>query len=355
MKRICLVGERAAGILGRLETDSGAVGGVQLPYYLPDENAVLACYNDLRNIASNYGVNVEVIWLDQPVDVASVLNKIDQDTVFWPLTDGYSPFLGTPFIGILRSFGAHVFGAGPMAAAASQNKFLQYGLFTVLGLDTPRTWLYRGSLTEPPEQAYTYIAKPVSLGNSIGIFDDGIACNWLGVRSAAQRIVGLYGREALIQQYVSGVYCRATFLGAGKVTNKRIGVHVLTSAADAHTASRAFSSFDDYFEEFKRRDLEYNNNLTVCSLEEAVLQGKISATAQSRTILGLARLVDQTDLAGIFSLDIIISGDTPYFIEFNTNPFIRNAAFHAYCQEEHGADVTTALFQTLSEYCRHNV
>lgn len=350
MRRICLLAEPAFAILERLGANGRLrVGGEQFPYYLPDMTSVDACRQMLSEVAARESVRVELISLVDQDAVIHALEFIGSDTVFWPLTDGYLPFLGTPLIGLLRSFGAHVFGAGPMAAAVSQNKLLQFGLFRALGLDTPQTWLHRNDLP-PPDHDGSFIAKPVDLGNSIGIFDDGIDCDWQSAQSAAQRIREWYGREAIIQEYISGTYCRATFLGNGPAKGKRIGVHILSHGADEPIPPLAAHNFGAYFAEFKRRDEDYNRGVTVQSLDAAVREGVVSVAAQERVSAGLANLVDHTDLAGVFSLDLIIDGDIPYFIEVNTNPFIRNRAFGSFCEEEFGADVFTSLYRVLVEF-----
>lgn len=350
MRRICLLAEPALAILERLRANGpNRVGNVQFPYYLPDMTSVEVCHRQLSEIAARDGVRVELIFLADKDDVIRVLGLIGPETVFWPLTDGYFPFLGTPLIGLMRSFGANVFGAGPMGAAVSQNKLLQFGLFKALGLVTPRTWLHHDGLTQPDHKG-SFIAKPIDLGNSIGIFDDGTDCDWPSALSAAQRIRDWYGREAIIQEYISGTYCRATFLGSGTAKGKRIGVHVPTHGAEESMPPIADHDFGTYFAKFQRHDEDYNRLITVQPLDAAVREGMVSAAAQERISAGLASLADHTDLAGMFSLDMIIAGETPYFIEVNTNPFVRNGAFRSFCQEEFGADVVTSLYRTLSEF-----
>lgn len=350
MRRICVLAEPALAILERLGVNGPCrVGSEQFPYYLPDMASVASCCLQLSKVAACEGICVELISLADEDSVIRALGLIGPKTVFWPLTDGYLPFLGTPLIGLLRSFGAHVFGAGPMAAAASQNKLLQFGLFTALGLATPRTWLYRDDL-KPPDHDGSFIAKPVDLGNSIGIFDDGMDCDWLSAKSAARRIREWYGREAIIQEYISGTYCRATFLGSGAAKGKRIGVHVLSHGAEELAPPLAAPDFGTYFAEFKRRDEDYNRVVTVRPLDAAAREGRVSAVAQERVLADLASLADHTDLAGVFSLDLIIADEIPYFIEVNTNPFIRNGAFRSLCEEEFGADVVTSLYRVLVEF-----
>ena len=350
MRRICLLAEPAFAILERLgANESLRVGGEQFPYYLPDITSVEACRQALSDATASEGVRVELLSLADQESVIQALGMIGSDTVFWPLTDGYLPFVGTPLIGLLRSFGAHVFGSGPMAAAVSQNKLLQFGLFRALGLATPQTWLYSNDLP-PPDHGGSFIAKPVDLGNSIGIFDDGIDCDWRSALSAAQRIREWYGREAIIQEYISGTYCRATFLGSGPAKGKRIGVHIMSHEAGEPPPPLAARNFGAYFAEFKRRDEGYNGGVTVQSLDAAVREGRVSVAAQERVSADLGKLAAHTDLAGVFSLDLIIAGDTPYFIEVNTNPFIRNRAFASFCEEEFGADVVTSLYRVLAEF-----
>lgn len=350
MRRICLLAEPPLAILERLRTKGpNRVGNVQFPYYLPDMTSVEACHRQLSGIAACDDVRVELITLVDKDDIIRVLGLIGPETVFWPLTDGYFPFLGTPLIGLMRSFGANIFGAGPMGAAVSQNKLLQFGLFKALGLVTPRTWLYRDSLTQPHHDG-SFIAKPIDLGNSIGIFDDGTDCDWPSAVFAAQRICDWYGREAIIQEYVPGTYCRATFLGSGTAKGKRIGVHVPTHGVEESIPPIADHDFHTYFAKFKQHDEDYNRLITVRPLDAAVREGVVSVAAQERISAGLSSLADHTDLAGIFSLDLIIAGETPYFIEVNTNPFVRNGAFRSFCQEEFGTDVVTSLYRTLLEF-----
>ena len=355
MKRICLLCERVAGILERLQLNSQIrPGNIQIPYYLPSEESIIALDKELRAIAKTKGVEVSLIWLDSCQDIMKALEQINGDTIIWPLTDGYMPFLGTSMIGLLRSFGGQVFGSGPMASSASQNKFIQYGLFSALDIDTPKTWLYNGQ-DKPKNIDIKYIAKPNNLGNNIGIFDDAVDCGWRAAQVGAERITKIFGSKAIIQQYISGLYCRATFIGINRI-NKNIGVHVMTkNKAYESSDSQKFTTFDAYFEEFRKRDEAYNNNIIPIKIDEAINSKVLSINARAKIRDGLAKLVRQTDFSGVFTVDVIVSGDIPYFIEFNTNPFIRNAALKAYCKEQYHSSVIEVLYMVLTKTCRSHV
>lgn len=350
---ICMLGERPQAILNRLALRRQShPGDIQFPYYLPDEGAVVATSRVLHEVASAHGDNAELLWIDTRNDIRKALRKIRRDTVFWPVTDGYSPFLGSSLIGLLRGFGGQVFGSGPAATAFSQNKYMQYALFRSLGISTPETWHSWAEIASP-DCGDSYIAKPVDLGNSIGIFDDGVACGWQDAIVVADRILASYGRQAIIQNYIDGIYCRASFVGANPIAGN-IGVYVF-SEIDSENGSYKWAGFDAYLNEYKRRDSLSNSNVKLLALDEAVNDGVVSKRARARLAECLTRLVQGTDLSGIFTIDIVVRGDTPYFIEVNTNPFLRNVALQAYCREEWGHDVVTALYKAILAFCSLDV
>ncbi len=353
MVRICILGERPQAIISRLDASGTSVPATsQFPYYLPDEETVVRISRTLSNVASTHENHVELHWVDSPADMTKALQMIGERTVFWSLTDGYWPFVGSSLIGILRGFGGQVFGSGPMASALSQNKYLQYSLFQSLNISTPRTWCYP---SEMPEQVVLgrYIAKPIDLGNSIGIFDDGIACSLRDAIAAAERIDYLYGRQAIIQEYIDGAYCRASFVGR-RPAGPDIGVHLVLPKDDVD-AAEAWTGFDSYFDTYKRRDAASNSSTALLRLEVAVDRRSISRTACDRIVRDLTRLAQNTDLQGLFSIDIIVRDDTPYFIEINTNPFLRNAALQAFCQERLGCNAIDAVYKAIAGYRRVDV
>ncbi len=345
MALIYILAEKPQAVLERLALHGRkTISDPQFPYYLPEEISVVKDWHLMSEVASRNGDDVELIWLDTIEDVKKLFELIDKNVYFLPLTDGYSPFLGTPLIALLRSLGANVFGSGVVSSAASQNKYVQFALFRSLGIPTPDTWL-QDIQEEPSNTKCRYIVKPIDFGNSIGIFDDGIECDWKHARIVAERINSCYKRKAIIQCYIDGMYCRASFIG-NDVTSSNIGVHVFLGENDQHTSVQ-WLGFAEYFDKYKRRDALLNTDVTFLDLNSAKRDGHISTKACDALRMHLEKLLKSIDLAGIFTIDIVIQGDVPYFIEINTNPFLRNVALKAFCKERFGSDVMTALYESI--------
>lgn len=347
MQRICLVGERGRTIRSRLSlADDFRPGHIQIPYYIPKEDDVNALASRLSAIAKADGVDVVVHWVDAPCDVSALLQMISADTVFVILTDGNAPFSGTPLSGLLRTFGGRVFGSGATASACSQDKFLQYRLFKSLDITTPQSW--SRALPSPSIHPINgYFVKPCGLGNSIGIFDDAYGCDWPQALAIANRIEDIYGMKAIIQEYITGLYCRASFIGChgNPPSLDDVGLHALILPK---TGSRsAFKTFDQYYEQYVDDDKTYNMKVASISLDLCLTQELVSAEAVRKLQIHLDSLISQLDLSGIFTIDIIINDDNPYFLEVNTNPFLRNAALRSYTMEHFGVDAETAFYSAV--------
>lgn len=345
MNEILIIAERDKTIINRLfQSGESLPSDHQIPYYLPTEDAVNKIFNQMKEESLIGGNKVELIWIDTIEDVKAILQRISSNTVFLPLIDGFWPFAGTPIINLIRSFGGIVFGSGPSASGISQNKFTQFSILKSLKIPTPETIQYTIGAS-PLDAIDRFIVKPIDMGNYIGIFDDGVDCDWEDATQVAQRVQALYGRQAIIQEYIDGLYTRASFVG--KTSNGLdVGVHTFPEDKEGHIKDK-WVDFENYFKKYSRCDAVCNTDVVFETIDESVKHGNVSQKAKDNTFSALARLVKNIDLGGIFTVDIIIREDTPYFLEINTNPFFRNVALNAYCQEKWGCDVISAIYREI--------
>jgi D-alanine-D-alanine ligase-like ATP-grasp enzyme len=246
----------------------------------------------------------------------------------------------------LRTFGGRVFGSGPTASACAQNKFLQYAVFKSLGVTTPQSWS-RDLPNLGSHPANGYFVKPCNLGNSIGIFDDAHGCGWSKALDIATRIEDVYGVKAIIQEYITGLYCRASFIGCrgNRPTLDDIGVHALILPDEGSRPT--FTTFSDYYASYLKDNNSYNARVYSIPIDMCLKWQMLSAEEDRQLRMCLKAIIGALDLSGIFTIDIIVRSGTPYFLEVNTNPFLRNAALRSYAMESFGVNAEQAYYRAI--------
>jgi len=348
MRTVFLVGEDGGWLLERSQRILGETkGNIQLPYYTPRTSDIEKFQRQLNDNKKQHEVDFELFPIRTKSDIANLIDRIGKDSAFYFLCDGFSPFVGTPLSEMFKSLGALVFGSAASASSLSQDKFLQYVTLKELGIGTPTTWLPH-AFKESGDSSQRFFVKPRSLGNSIGIFDDAVGCAFDEAISISERIQNTYGVPAIIQQYVSGAYVRASFMGVANRTPtvETMGIYAMEAGSPDR---RKFEGFESYFAAYKVDDSTYNTRAECIKLSDlCTKRGNVGLAITREVERALGGLIDNIALRDFFSVDLIIDTDHVYVLEINTNPFIRNRSLDFYCQDKFGKNKYAAMSASIS-------
>jgi D-alanine-D-alanine ligase-like ATP-grasp enzyme len=321
----------------------------ELAYLIPNEDEVFRTHAEMRSALAPHGIDCTLIEAGDIRRIAEDPSLADPGTIAWNMTDGFFPVTASYFPALCAMFGWRYFGNSASLQLAVQNKYVQYAMCRLLGIQTPETYLYDGaeclSPEPPPDEGFTYFVKPFDLANSIGIFNDA-DCETLG--DAIERSIRIrdhYHTKALIQRYVAGQTVRVNYVAAARdqPMAKTLGMHLMRGPPEP---DRPFSTFDAHFKDFAQADSDYAREARAISLVDSREDAGAKAAAQIRRDTGA--LARQFGLRDFFSMDYKLTPEGQlYYVEVNTLPFARNAGLRAYCSAFFGLTVGAALAEAI--------
>jgi D-alanine-D-alanine ligase len=106
-------------------------------------------------------------------------------------------------------------GNGPLPLSVCNNKALTKHILIAHGIPTPRFRLYADMPKRRTRLSFPLIVKPAKEDGSAGITEESVVENEEQLRARVAHVVGKYGQEALVEEYVGGREFNVAVLGNG--------------------------------------------------------------------------------------------------------------------------------------------
>jgi D-alanine-D-alanine ligase len=164
---------------------------------------------------AGHAAELAVFGKDIP-DVAARLSALEPDVVFnlaeCPHSSAQKEPHGAALLELLR---LPYTGNGPLPLSVCNNKALTKHVLFAHGIPTPRFRLYAEPPKRKPSLPFPLIVKPAKEDGSAGITEESVVENEEQLRDRVAHVVGKYGQEALVEEYVGGREFNVAVLGNG--------------------------------------------------------------------------------------------------------------------------------------------
>lgn len=286
----------------------------QLSQFLEPTETIYDLYIELKAEKEKRKLPISVL-LFEAEEISKLNSQIKslhgEKTIIWNITDGIFPYIGSFIPGYAKLNKIGYFGNSTYAQSIAQDKFVFSATCEKLNISIPSTILTRGKkiLSRIPpsfSERQLYFVKPRNLDNEIGI-DQGSYCKSVNeALNQSEKLLKLFGVDALIQEYIEGIDIRVSYLNAGKNKN----VFDLIGVAKHHPSD-------------KPNPFHAGKNIN--------LDGKLTEEVATEIKRLAMRLVTLLSLKDIFSFDFRIDSlGSCYMLEMNTSPFISGSEFQEY-------------------------
>ena len=238
------------------------------------------------------------------------LRKLETDVVF-NLFEGFDgcPETEPAITNLLAELGLTYTGCPGTALSFGLDKINTKAHLTEMGAETPRYQLLGPKTSSLFHLSYPCIVKPYAEDGSNGISEESVVQDFASLEKQVANISRLFGKRALVEEFIDGREFNATVLGTSPPK-------VLSISEITYSLPPGLPRILTFSAKWDPQSIYYRGTKAVCPAEiDAELQGQITQTA-----LLAFRLLGSRGYARVdFRLD---SEEKLKIIELNPNPDI---------------------------------
>lgn len=343
MPQLILVYEPEAVCHARLLADGFAPHhATEIASYLAQSTDIAREFEVIADACAARGLGFVPVALENAAD--ALAGRDPSRTLVWTLSDGIAYFRGGAAPALARLNGLKTVGADDTLFALCQDKFRSGAVLGALGLPVPASGLAREGewIVPPPPSPSGWFVKPNRLGSKIGIWQDSRADSLDHALMLSRRVYAAYRDDVVVQPYVPGRNVRASFLAVDPAAGiEALGVAFVDSGADFQIMAESMALYGETGEAAKSGGLYHEPTL--------VAVGSVQPEADRRIRTIAARLMKGLGLRDVFSIDLRVEADdSVHLIEFEICPGLPCFDFRAYCRDQWGMDMATAMAETAA-------
>ncbi|MDV7340528.1 hypothetical protein RYZ26_13060 [Terasakiella sp. A23] len=319
----------------------------EMSKWLMPKEAVANTLDILRNNSTNNSIQFEIIELDDwKSDFHNFIKNHSEDSILWPITDGFGLFHGSHVISMAELYGLRCFGCGVQAHVFAQDKFKLTTLCENIGISVPASQLVdnQSIIAQTQRCVFSrYFVKPNSLGNKIGINKHSKCTDHTQALAQARQLQEATFDKILIQEYISGVDLRVTYINTGTGEAPQYGFHLIPF--DDEKGLPFISRYDRVSKYHGYTDLRHTDRFSELQVKRLIngIEENLDTFSQHVEIKdyftfdfrvdenGKAWLVDFNPGAFLFGSDV--EGYTEYCFNKNLGSALNNALSKAFYEE----------------------